>query len=136
MPRIRLTAAVAGVGLLLAAAAALALAAGALQPAAVFGALAVAHVLVALGARRSIAVAALGGLVGLLEIALVAVGFVFILGVELGIGRVDLGDAWFAPLNGYAVIAVATAIVVVALGLVAQAARAIFGLRRRTDAAA
>jgi hypothetical protein len=119
--------AVAGIGLFLALGAGLAVVAGATLPAVVFGAFAVVHLLVAGGlARGSVAVAAVGGLLGLLELALVGAGVWFIAGIELGLGRVDFGAQWFAPLNGYATIAVAAAITAVDLALVR---RAIQGLR-------
>jgi hypothetical protein len=121
MPKLTLSAAVGGVGIFLAAAALVAAVNRAPLPAAVFGGLALAHVLVAVRGRESRLVAICGGLLGLAEIALVAIGLWFIVGIELGLGRVDLGDAWFAPLNGYGALAVAAAIVGIAAGMVRQA---------------
>jgi hypothetical protein len=102
------------------------------QPAALFGALGLAHIGVAVGiASGSRLAAGLGVLVGTVTAALVAAGIVFIVGIESGIGF-DLSVAWFAPLNGYATIAVATALIAASALLVAGGIR---GLRRGTLAA-
>jgi len=123
-----LPAAVAGLGVFLALGAGLAVVAGAPVPAAVFGAAAVAHLTVAVGlARGSVAAAAAGGLLGLLELALVGFGVWFIAGIELGLGRVDFGAQWFAPLNGYATVVVAAIIGAVDIALVRRAILAIRG---------
>ena len=123
-----LPAAVAGLGLFLALGAALALVAGAAVPASVFGALAVLHLVVPAGlAHESVAAATLGGLLGLLELALVGFGVWFIAGIQLGLGRVDFGAQWFAPLNGYATVVVAAVITVVDLALVRRAIHVIRG---------
>jgi hypothetical protein len=76
--------------------------------------------------RRSTAAALAGGALALVEIAAVAFGLWFILGIELGIG-LDLGAAWFAPLNGYTTIAAAAFIVVVDVALLRRAALAVHG---------
>ena len=121
-----LPAAVAGLGVFLALGAGLAVVAGAPVPAAVFGAAAVLHLIVTAGlARGSVAAAVLGGLLGLLELALVGFGVWFIAGIELGLGHVDFGAQWFAPLNGYATIAAAAVITIVDLALVRRAILAI-----------
>jgi hypothetical protein len=123
-----LPAAVAGLGLFLALGAALALIAGAPVPASVFGALATVHLVVAAGlARGSVAAATVGGLLGLLELALVGFGVWFIAGIQLGLGRVDFGAQWFAPLNGYATVVVAAVITLVDFALVRRAIHVIRG---------
>lgn len=107
-----------GLGLFLLAGAALAVAEHALVPAAVFGAGGLIHLGLAAGlARGSGPVAIAGTVVGLADLALLAAGLAFIVGIETGIG-VDLGDLWFAPLNGYATIVVAFGIAAVAASLV------------------
>jgi hypothetical protein len=106
------------VGLFLVVAAAVAFVQHASQPAAVFGALGLTHIGVASGVASGSRVAAgLGAVLGVVTAALVAVGLVFIAGIEAGVG-VDLNVAWFAPLNGYATIAVATALIAASLLLV------------------
>ena len=120
-----LPAAAAGLGLFLAAAAGLALVERASTPAAVFGGAAAAHLAIAAGlAARSRAAAVAGAAVGLLDLALVVVGMAFIVGIEAGIG-IDLNDRWFAPLNGYATIAVAAVIGAIAVGLLVRGLSAI-----------
>lgn len=119
--------AVAGLGILLAAGAALAVVERAFVATAVFGGVAALHIAIAAGlARGSRAAAVAGGLLGLVEVLLVAVGMWFIVGIQTGIG-VDFGDQWFAPLNGFGTIAVAAVIVTVALGMVRRAVNAIRG---------
>jgi len=125
----RLSIAVAGVGVVFGLVSIAALAAGASQPALVFGALAALHTLVAVAGSRSTLVAVIGGPLGLLEIALIAFWLLFVIGLSLGEGGLDLADLWFAPLNGYGALAVAGAIVAVALGMVVAAVRAIRGAR-------
>ncbi len=123
-----LPAAVAGLGVFLALGAGLAVVVGAPVPAAVFGAAATLHLIVAAGlARDSATAAALGGLLGLLELALVGFGVWFIAGIELGLGHVDFGAQWFAPLNGYATVVVAAVITTVDVALVRRAILAIRG---------
>ena len=123
MTRPVLPVAVVIVGAFLGLAAVAAIAAGAAVPAAVFAALAVAHLVVAIGlGRASLPITLAGGVLGISELALLGIGAWFIGGIEAGIG-VDLGAAWFAPLNGYATIAVAVLIASVALGLVRAAIR-------------
>ncbi len=117
-----LPAAVAALGIFLAAAAALAAVEAAVVPAAVFALPAAAHLGIAAHLVRggsSVLVGVAGVAVGLVDLALVVAGMWFILGIETGIG-LDLGVPWFAPLNGYATIAVAGAIGAVALALVAN----------------
>jgi len=124
-----LPAAVLAIGTGLAILATVAVAGGAFVAGSVIGAVAAGHVLLALGiAGQSSAAAIAGGVLGAVEIAAVAFGLWFILGIELGIG-VDLGDAWFAPLNGYATIAAAAAILAVDAALVRGA---VLGIRGRT----
>ena len=119
--------AVAGLGLFLAAGAALAVVEGAFVPAAVLGAAAALHLVIAAGlARGSRAAAVGGGILGLVEVLMVAVGLWFIVGIQTGIG-VDFGDQWFAPLNGFGTIAVAAGIVTIALGMGRRAVNAIRG---------
>jgi hypothetical protein len=126
-------AAASAVGLFLVVAAAAASVQHAPQPAVVFGALGLAHLGVAFGISSGSRVAAgLGAIVGVVTAALVAVGLAFIIGIEAGVG-VDLNVAWFAPLNGYATIAVATALIAASLLLVVGGIR---GVRRGTSAAA
>ena len=125
--------AVAGLGLFLAAGTVLAVVERAFVPAAVFGAVAVLHLAIAAGlARGSRAAAVGGGLLGLVEVLLVAVGLWFIVGIQTGIG-VDFGDQWFAPLNGFGTIAVTAVIVTVAVGMVR---RAVLAVRATTAVAA
>lgn len=117
--------AAAGVGSFLLAAAALAALERAPAPAVVFAVAGVLHVVVGVGlAAGSRPISIVGGLLGLADLALVGAGMTFILGIELGIG-VDLDARWFAPLNGYATIAVAVAIASIALALVAAGAGAV-----------
>jgi hypothetical protein len=112
------SAATGGVGVFLLAGAVLAIAERAAVPAAVFAAAGLVHVALAAGLARGSAGAAIAGAaVGLADLALVGVGMAFIVGIETGIG-VDLADRWFAPLNGYATIAVAVGIAIVAVSLV------------------
>lgn len=114
--------AAAGLGSFLLAGAALAAAERAVAPALVFVVLGGFHVAVGVGlAARSRPLAVVGLALGFADLALVAVGMTFILGIETAIG-VDLGARWFAPLNGYATIAVATAVVTIAGGLVGSGA--------------
>lgn len=123
MPDRSLPAAVAGLGLFLVAATVAAVAARAFTPAAVFGMLALVHLGVAAGlAGGSRSAAIVGAAAGALDLALVAIGMAFIVGIETGIG-VDLGALWFAPLNGYATIAVSVAIGAVALAMVGRGVR-------------
>ena len=118
-------AATSAVGLFLVLAAAVAALQNAPQPALVFGVLGLAHIGVAFGiASGSRLAAGLGILVGTVTAALVAAGIAFIVGIESGIGF-DLNVAWFAPLNGYATIAVATAILAASALLVVGGIRAI-----------
>jgi hypothetical protein len=127
MPSRSLPAAVAGLGLFLAAAALLAVVERAFVPSAVFAAAAAAHLGIAAGlvrGRPTVFVAAAGVALGLIDLVLVAAGMAFIVGIESAIG-VDLGALWFAPLNGYATIAVAGAIAAVALSLVAAGVTAL-----------
>jgi hypothetical protein len=125
-------AAASAVGLFLLVAAAVAAVQHAMQPAVVFGALGLAHLGVAFGIASGSRVAAgLGTVVGVVTAVLVAVGLVFIAGIEAGVG-VDLNVAWFAPLNGYATIAVAAALLAASFVLVVGGIR---GLRRSTEAA-
>jgi hypothetical protein len=125
-------AATSAVGLFLVLAAVVAALQNAPQPAAVFGALGLAHIGVAFGiASGSRFAAAAGVLVGTVTAALVAAGIAFIVGIESGIGF-DLNVAWFAPLNGYATIAVATALIAASVLLVVGGIR---GVRRSTLAA-
>ena len=120
------------VGVFLVVAAGVAALQNAPQPALVFGGLGLAHLGVAFGiASGSRLAAGLGVIVGTGTAALVAVGVAFIVGIELGVG-VDLNVAWFAPLNGYATIAVAAALIVASLLLVVGGFR---GVRRGTTAA-
>jgi hypothetical protein len=117
-----LPAAVAALGSFLAAAAVLAAVDAALVPAAVFAVAAAAHLGIAarlVSGGPSVLVAVAGVAVGLIDLALVVAGMSFIVGIETGIG-LDLGVLWFAPLNGYATIAVAGAIGAAALALVAN----------------
>ena len=120
-------AAASAVGLFLVVAAIAAAAQRAPQPAVVFGALGLAHLGVAYGvASRSRLAAGLGAVVGTVTAALVAVGMLFIIGIEAGIGF-DLDVAWYAPLNGYATIAVAAALVTASLVLVVGGIRSVRG---------
>ena len=120
-------AAASAVGLFLVIAAAAAFTQRAPQPALVFGALGIAHLAVAIGvAARSRLATAFGVGLGAITGLLVAAGLWFIAGIEAGIG-VDLGVAWFAPLNGYATIAVAAALIAASLVLVVGGIR---GARR------
>jgi hypothetical protein len=108
----------AGLGLFLLAGSALAVFEHAPVPAAVFGAAGLIHLGLAAGlARGSGPAAIIGAVVGVADLALVAAGLAFVVGIETGIG-VDLADPWFAPLNGYATIVVALAIAAVAVSLV------------------
>jgi hypothetical protein len=117
--------AVLGIGVFLAAGATLAVIEHAATPGLVFAALALVHVAVAAGLSRSSRAAAIvGGILGVVELIAVAIVLSFIVGIEIGIG-LDLGDQWFAPLNGYATLVVAAVIVLVAGGLVRRAVRAI-----------
>jgi hypothetical protein len=117
--------AVLGIGVFLAAGATLAVIEHAATPGVVFAAPAFAHVAVAAGLTRSSrAAAVVGGVLGVVELIAVAIVLSFIVGIEIGIG-VDLGDQWFAPLNGYGTLVVAAVIVLVAAGLVRRAVRAI-----------
>jgi hypothetical protein len=111
-------AAASAVGLFLLLAAAVAALQHAPQPALVFGALGTADVAVAVAVRRGSRLAAgIGALIGAATGALVIAGLAFIVGIEAGIG-VDLNVAWFAPLNGYATIAVAVALLSASVVLV------------------
>jgi hypothetical protein len=122
-------AAAAALGLFLVAGAAAAAIQHAPQPAIVFGALGLAHLAVAVGnPSRSRLAAWLGILIGVITIGLVSVGLIFIAGVEAGIG-IDLNVAWFAPLNGYATIAVAIAILAGSAAIVVGGIR---GVARRS----
>ena len=104
-------AAASAVGLFLLLAAAFAALQHAPQPALVFGALGIAHVAVAVAVSRGSRLAAgIGAMIGAATGALVIAGLAFIVGIEAGIG-VDLNVAWFAPLNGYATIAVAATLI-------------------------
>jgi len=97
------------------------------QPAVVFGALGLAHLAVAYGtASGSRLAAGLGAVVGSVTAALVAAVILFIIGIEAGVGF-DLNVAWFAPLNGYATIAVAAALVTASLLLVVGGIRSVRG---------
>jgi hypothetical protein len=112
-------AAASAVGLFLAVVAATALILHASQAAVVFGLLAVAHLGAAAGSRSSSrlvagASVALGALTLVLVLAIAA----FIAGIEAGVG-LDLNAAWFAPLNGYATIAVGCALGAASVVLVA-----------------
>jgi len=119
--------AVLAVGIGLAVLAAVALFERAFVAGGVIGAVAAVHLVVAVGLdRRSTAAALAGGALALVEIAAVAFGLWFILGIELGIG-LDLGAAWFAPLNGYTTIAAAAFIVLVDVALLRRAALAVHG---------
>jgi hypothetical protein len=122
-----LPAAVLALGLGFSALAIVALVDRAFVAAPVIGAVGVAHMALAAGLeRRSTAAAIAGGALGLVEIATVAFGLWFILGIELGVG-LDLTAAWFAPLNGYATVAASVAILAVDAALVRPAALAIRG---------
>jgi hypothetical protein len=91
----------------------------------VIGVVAAVHLVIAAGLdRRSTTAAVAGGVLALVEIAAVAFGLWFILGIELGIG-LDLGAAWFAPLNGYATVAAAGFIVAVDVALLRRAVLAV-----------
>jgi hypothetical protein len=93
----------------------------------VIGVVAAVHLVIAAGLdRRSTTAAVAGGVLALVEIAAVAFGLWFILGIELGIG-LDLGAAWFAPLNGYATVSAAGFIVAVDVALLRRAALAVRG---------
>lgn len=120
------------VGMFLVVAAGVAALQNAPQPSLVFGALGLTHLGVAFGiASGSRLAAGLGAIVGTVTAALVAVGIAFIVGIEAGVG-VDLNVAWFAPLNGYATIAVAAALIVASVLLVVGGIR---GVRRGATAA-
>jgi hypothetical protein len=120
-------AAASAVGLFLLTAAVVASIQHAPQPAAVFGALGMAHIGIAFGISSGSRLAAgIGVLVGALTLALVVVGLVFIAGIEAGVG-IDLNVAWFAPLNGYATIAVAAALIAASLALVVGGLRGVRG---------
>jgi hypothetical protein len=120
------------VGVFLVVAAGVAALQNAPQPALVFGALGLTHLGVAFGiATGSRLAAGLGAVVGTVTAALVAVGIAFIVGIEAGVG-VDLNVAWFAPLNGYATITVAAALIAASVLLVVGG---IHGVRRGATAA-
>ncbi len=115
------------VGLFLLVAAVAAAVAHASVPAVAFGALGLVHLAVAfgVGAGSRLAVAA-GVVVGAINLALLGFGIWFIAGIETGIG-VDLGAAWFAPLNGYATIVVAALLGAASFVLVVGGTRLIPG---------
>jgi len=128
-----LPALIAGLGAFLAATAALAVAEHATTAATVFGLAGGLHLAIAAGLiRGSRTAAVVGAIVGLVDLALVATGLAFIVGIEAGVG-LDLGTNWFAPLNGYATIIVAIAIAAAAAAMVATGLRAV---RSRTPEAA
>jgi hypothetical protein len=115
---------VAAVGVFLVAGAVLAVAAGATVAALSFASAGALHLAAAGGAAvRSRRAIVAGGFLGLADLALIALGVWFILGIQIGLGAVDLGVAWFAPLNGYGTVAVAGAIAVVAGAMVAAGVR-------------
>ena len=106
------------VGLFLVVAAAAALTQHAPQSAVVFGVLGAAHLAVAAEvAAGSRLAAAIGAGLGVVTGLLVGAGLWFIAGIEAGVG-VDLGAAWFAPLSGYATIAVAAALLIASVILI------------------
>lgn len=111
-------AAASAVGLFLLVAAAAAVVEHAPQPGIVFGALGLAHLAVGVAVSRGSRLAAgVGAVIGAVTGTLVIVGLAFIVGIEAGIG-VDLNVAWFAPLNGYATIAVGTSLLVASFILI------------------
>jgi hypothetical protein len=117
--------AVAGVGLFLAIAAVTAIVARAPLPAVTFAGLALGHLFVATADPvRSRPIAAIAVVLGLAELAALGAGSVFIIGVESAEGF-DLGDLWFAPLNGYATVVVTIALAIVAAALVVDGVRAL-----------
>jgi len=111
-------AAASAVGLFFVVAAAAALTQHAPQPAVVFGILGAAHLAAAAGiAAGSRLAAATGAGLGAVTALLVGTGLWFIAGIEAGVG-VDLSAAWFAPLNGYATIAVGVALLIASVILI------------------
>ena len=111
-------AAASAVGLFLLVAGAAAVVEHAPQPGIVFGALGLANLAIGIAVSRGSRLAAgIGAVIGVVTGALVIVGLAFIVGIEAGIGF-DLNVAWFAPLNGYATIAVGTSLLVASFILV------------------
>ena len=126
-------AAASAVGLFLLVAATAAVVEHAPQPGIVFGALGLAHLAIGVAvARGSRLAAGVGAVIGAVTGTLVIVGLAFIVGIEAGIGF-DLTVAWFAPLNGYATIAVSTSLLVASFILVSGGIAAV---RKATAATA